>query len=372
MGPPDGDEIDGRKNMLRTILTILLFLLMLTVIICLHEAGHLLAAKKFGVYCYEYSFGMGPVLRQWQKGETLYSIRALPIGGFVAMAGETEGDEAYPNVAVPDGRRLTQQKTWKRIVIMLAGIFMNFVLAYVIFCGLSLYSGRFAEPQKPIIQEVLPASSAARAGLQTQDEIIKITFADGYSKKIRTFSEISYALLESESDAITVTVKRNVETVDLPVTLTKDEETGTWRLGIRGPQIEVKSVNLLNCWKYGGLELTDMTRTMLSTLKRLLHGSGFKQLSGPVGIYRATQETVSLGLVSYIYMIGLLSLNVGIFNLLPLPVLDGGQVVLTLAEHLYGKPLNARFKTIIMIGTWILLLGLMVAVTWNDVLRLLR
>lgn len=358
--------------MLKTILTLILFLLMLTVIICLHEAGHLWAAKKFHVYCYEYSFGMGPALWQHQKGETIYSIRALPIGGFVAMAGEKEGDEAYPDVTIPSGRRLVEQKTWKRIVIMLAGIFMNFVLAYVIFCGLTLYNGKYAQDPKAVIQEVLPSSPADKAGLRANDEIVKITFADGYTRKIRTFSDLSYALLESESDTVTLRVQRDGEMMDLPVVLEKEQMDDGWKLGIRGPQAEIKAINLLNCWKYGGVEMLRMTKTMFGTLRRLFHGSGFKQLSGPVGIYKATQETVAMGVVPYIFMIGLLSLNIGIFNLLPLPVLDGGQVVLTLAEHLYGKPLNAKFKTIIMAGTWVLLLGLMVAVTWNDVVRMLH
>lgn len=356
--------------MLKTILTLFLFLLMLTVIICLHEAGHLWAAKKFNVYCYEYSFGMGPRLWHWQKGETVYSIRALPIGGFVVMAGEKEGDDAYPDVTVPAGRRLIEQKTWKRIVIMLAGISMNFLLAYVIFCGLTLYSGKYAETPKAIIQEVMPASAADKAGLQADDRIVRITFADGYEKKINTFSELSYALMEAESDTITLQVQRHAQTIDLPVVLEKDAASDAWKLGIRGPQVEIKSVNLLNCWKYGGLEMLDMTKTMLGTLRRLFHGSGFQQLSGPIGIYKATQETVRLGIVPYIYMIGLLSLNIGIFNLLPLPVLDGGQVVVTLAEHLYGKPMNTKLKTILMVGTWVLLLGLMAAVTWNDVTRM--
>lgn len=114
-------------------MTIIYFLLLLSIIICIHELGHLLAAKLFGVYCYEYSFGMGPALLQKKGKETIYSIRALPIGGFVSMAGEPDGDEAYPDVVVPEGRRLTEIARWKRIIVMLAGVTMNFLLALFLF-----------------------------------------------------------------------------------------------------------------------------------------------------------------------------------------------------------------------------------------------
>ena len=121
-------------------MTIIYFLLLLSAIILIHEAGHLVAAKLFGVYCYEFSFGMGPVLLKHKGKETQYSLRALPVGGFVAMAGETDGDEAYPDVEVPAGRRLTEKKPWQKIIIMLAGVFMNFVLAFMIFLSLPLNS----------------------------------------------------------------------------------------------------------------------------------------------------------------------------------------------------------------------------------------
>ena len=118
-------------------MTIIYFLLLLSAIILIHEAGHLVAAKLFGVYCYEFSFGMGPVLLKHKGKETQYSLRALPVGGFVAMAGETDGDEAYPDVEVPAGRRLTEKKPWQKIIIMLAGIRYNRFRGYItcfLFC----------------------------------------------------------------------------------------------------------------------------------------------------------------------------------------------------------------------------------------------
>lgn len=139
-------------------MTIIYFLLLLSAIILIHEAGHLLAAKLFGVYCYEFSFGMGPVLLKHNGKETQYSLRVLPVGGFVAMAGETDGDEAYPDVKVPAGRRLTEKKPWQKIIIMLAGVFMNFVLAFMIFSLVILHNGTFASSPKAVVSTVVELS----------------------------------------------------------------------------------------------------------------------------------------------------------------------------------------------------------------------
>ena len=126
-------------------MTIIYFLLLLSVIITIHEAGHLLAAKKFNVYCYEFSFGMGPLLWHKKTKETQYSIRAIPIGGYVSMAGEADGDEMYPDIEVEDSRRLINKPWWQKIIIMLAGVFMNFLLAWVIFSLIILSAGAFAD-----------------------------------------------------------------------------------------------------------------------------------------------------------------------------------------------------------------------------------
>ncbi len=355
---------------MNTFVILILFLLMLSVIICIHEWGHLRVAKHFGVYCFEYSFGMGPVLHQWKKGETVYSLRALPVGGFVSMAGEEDGDAAYPDVTVPEGRRLTDQAPWKRILIMLAGIFMNFVLAYLIFTGLVLYSGTYVSSPRAEIAAVVADSPAESAGLKAGDVIEKITFSDGYSVSPKTFTDLQYALAADDSFPITFKVSRDGADVEVAVTPVYDEEAGGYRIGIQGPQAAVHDVNILNCWKYGASEMVDLTRAMFQSIGRLFTRGGMKQLSGPVGIYSATEQSVSYGAVGYLVLIAELSLNVGIFNLFPLPVLDGGQVLFTIAEWISGHPVNQKVKMAMMLATWALLIVLMIAVTWNDIGRL--
>lgn len=353
------------------IINIVLFLVLLSVIICIHELGHLIAAKLFGVYCFEYSFGMGPVIFQKKGKETQYSIRALPVGGFVSMAGETDGDEAYPDVEVPEGRRLTDKKPWQKIIVMLAGVFMNFVLCLVIFAGINLYNGTYVSYPKAEINKVEEGSPAEEAGLKAGDRIIKIEKEDGSSVKPENYMDIT-SFVYGYSGVETYTVERNNETVTVDVTPVYDEESDSYKIGIYAPEAERADVKIWNCLYYGVQDMITITRVMLTTLAGLFfHGSNLDQLSGPVGIYQATSTYASMGIASFLLLIAEMSLNVGIFNLLPLPILDGGQVVVTLVEWIIHRSVNQKVKMAIMGACWVLMIGLMLFVTWNDISRLL-
>ncbi len=352
-------------------MNIIYFLLLLSIIVIIHEAGHLIAAKSFGVYCYEFSFGMGPLLWKKKTKETQYSLRLLPIGGYVAMAGETDGDEAYPDVVVPDDRRLNHKKPWQKIIIMLAGVFMNFVLAWVIFSLYLLSIGSFYQSPKAIVVGVMQDSPAQLAGFQEGDVIVEIQKEDGSSVKPDTYLDMQ-VFSSGYSGVETYTVKRGDETVTIAVTPQYNEETETYMIGIQAPKGNETIVNLVNCWGYGFQEMGSITRLMLTTIAGLIfHGSGMDQMSGPVGIYQAAGTYAAMGFGSFMFLVAQLSLNVGIFNLLPLPVLDGGQVVITVIEWIFHRELNTKVKTIIMLACWVVLIGLMLFVTWNDIARLI-
>ena len=350
-------------------MTIIYFLILLSMIIVIHEAGHLLAAKKFGVYCYEFSFGMGPLLWKKQGKETQYSIRAIPIGGYVSMAGETDGDQLYPDVKVPDDRRLNHKPWWQKIIIMLAGVFMNFMLAWVIFSMVILSGGGFRTSPPAVVDQVVEGSPADKAGFRPGDEILKIVKEDGSSVTPKTYLDMQ--TFSGGYDGIeTYTVKRGEETVTIEVQPQYDAESETYLIGIVGPESTYTDVNLLNCWYFGLYEMVTIVRLLFTTIAGLFHGSGLSQLSGPVGIYQATETYASMGFASFMFLVAQLSLNVGIFNLLPLPVLDGGQVVITLCEAIAHRELNEKVKTFIMLACWVLLIGFMLFVTWNDISRL--
>lgn len=350
-------------------MTIIYFLLLLSVIITIHEAGHLLAAKKFHVYCYEFSFGMGPLIWKKQTKETQYSIRAIPMGGYVSMAGETDGDELYPDVEVPDERRLINRPWWQRIIILLAGVTMNFLLAWVLFSVVYLAQGAYAESPAAIVGSVRENSPAERAGFQTGDIILEISKEDGDSIRPKTFMDMQTFYMD-DTDTVTYKVQRGEEVFELKVTPEYSEENQTYLIGISSGDVVVRPVNLLNCWYYGAREMKDIAGLMLRTIRNLFRGIGLNQLSGPVGIYQATETYASMGLLSLLFLMAQLSLNVGIFNLLPLPVLDGGQIVITLAECLSGKKMNEKVKLILFGACWAVLIGLMVFVTWNDITRI--
>ena len=197
-------------------MTIIYFLLLLSVIITIHEAGHLLAAKKFNVYCYEFSFGMGPLLWQKKTKETKYSVRAIPIGGYVSMAGETDADELYPDVEVPDERRLINRPWWQRIIILLAGVTMNFLLAWVIFSIVYLSQGVYTESPPAVVGSVRENSPAERAGFEPGDIILEIRKEDGDSVRPKTFMDMQTFFMD-DTETVTYTVKRGEEVLQLEV-----------------------------------------------------------------------------------------------------------------------------------------------------------
>lgn len=352
-------------------MNIIYFLLLLSLIIVIHELGHFLAAKLFGVWCYEFSFGMGPCIYKHKGKETQFSIRALPIGGFVAMAGEKDGDDAYPDVVVPEGRRLTDKKPWQKIIVMLAGVFNNFVLAFLIFSFVILGNGTFTLSPKAVVSEVNAGSVAEKAGFEVGDVIKKIVKEDGSSVEPQTFVDMQSFSYNYSGEEI-YTLDRNGTEVVISVTPEYNAETETYLIGIVAPESETVNVNLLNCWYYGGYEMQMITRLMFTTLAGLFfHGSGLEQMSGPVGIFEAAGTYAAMGVSAFMFLVAELSLNVGIFNLLPLPVLDGGQVIITIIEWIAHRSLNEKIKVGIMVACWVLLIGLMIFVTWNDISRLL-
>jgi regulator of sigma E protease len=348
---------------------VIYFILVLSVIIVIHECGHLLAAKAFGVYCYEFSLGMGPKIFSFQKKETKYTLRLIPIGGYVAMAGEQEDDmELYPDINVPKNRSIKGISYWKRIVIMIAGVVMNFVLCWVIISGILIQNGEYALSPKPIVNTIVENSPAASAGFETGDLIKKVVFADGTVIKPKEFTDLSTFTI-SYGDEMTYTVERDGQLIDIKVKGQATED-GIYMVGIGAPASEVVKINLLNAGKYGFDYMVDMTGSIFKSLTRLVQGNGLDQLSGPVGIYQVTAQQASLGLSNLLLLIALLSLNVGIFNLLPLPVLDGGRIILTLVEMIIGKPLNKKFELGIMTASMVLLFGLMIFATWQDIVRI--
>ena len=326
------------------IVNIIYFILILSVIIIVHELGHLIAAKRFGVYCKEFSIGMGPVVYQKQVGETAWSIRALPIGGFVAMAGEEDDDEAE-ELDIPYERTLNGIKPWKQIVVMAAGAIMNVLLAWVLFIGITAYQGAVSVPGKALVASVQENSAAEKGGMKAGDEIIRVKNGNEVLEP-KTFNDVVEFIQYYNGDT-EFTVLRDGKQVTLHFTPTYVKDESKYILGVL-QQNEIKEISL----------------------GKLVQGVGLKNLSGPVGIYQVTAQITQTGLLSTIALIGLLSVNVGIFNLLPIPILDGGRIFIVLIETLIGRKLNERIQSAIMMAGLLMIVGIMVLATWNDISRL--
>jgi len=356
-----------------TLLNILLFILLLGIIITIHEAGHLIAAKIFNVYCGEFSIGMGPKIFSHKFKETLFCLRAIPIGGYVAMAGDNDNklEADVDETDLPPERTLKGIHPAKKIIIMLAGIIMNIVLAIVIVAMIYLSMGKAVVSPKPIINQVTENSPAMQSGLKVGDEIVECILDNGYSIKPSTFDELSAFLSTYQEGTVHFTIKRDNEQLKIDVTPKYNEEEGRYLIGIMSQNRSLADVNLINCWYYAFIYLRETMKLLITTLLGLFRGVGLNNLSGPVGIYKVTEQAVSMGATTYLNLVALISLNVGIFNALPLPIMDGGRVVITIAEWVTGKPINKKLENTIMTISVFLLIALLIIVTSQDILKLM-
>lgn len=347
------------------LLNLIYFIIILGIIVLVHEFGHFIFAKMFGIYVYEFAIGMGPKLVHWKskKGETEYSIRAIPIGGFCSLAGEdTDGDN---EAKIPDDRRLQAKPVWQRFLVMFFGAGNNFILAFITLLIIASFWG--AVSSKPIISELVADNPAEKAGLQVGDTIKKIN-----GHKVKTSDDVSiYLQVEDKSKPITFTIDRDGKEYKIDVTPIKEEVDGSeiYRVGIMS-QGEVEH-GFFATIRYAFTKMGALFRQMVITLKGLFTGGlSVNQLSGPVGIYNIVGTQVRAGLENILYLIALLSINVGFMNLIPFPAFDGGRILFLFIEKIKGSPIKAETENKIHTIGFLLLLALMIYITFNDIFKL--
>lgn len=348
-----------------SIINLISFLLILSLIVIIHEFGHLATAKYFGVYCEEFAIGMGPRIIKKQIGETIYSIRAFPLGGFVSMAGE-EGIDADH---IPFERTIKGIAWWKQVIVMAAGAIMNIILAWGLFVSIQIINGKVVIPPAPIIENIVENSPAQVAGLLKGDQIILLS-NDKESLEPKNYNDIIEYFSFYPSEISTVKVLRDSQTLSFQVEPKLNKENNKYMIGIIAPKPQIESINIFESIKYGTKELFQSSTSIFQSLKRLIRGVGVENLSGPIGIFQVSSQAVEAGFLPVLSLIALLSLNIGIFNLLPLPVLDGGRIFITIGEKLIGKKLGSKAESIIMISGVVLLVGIMIFATFQDLLRI--
>ena len=343
-------------------MTIIYFILVLGITVSIHEFGHFICAKKSKVHVYEFSIGMGPLIKKWTRknDETQYSIRLFPIGGYVSMAGE-DTDE-YDDDKIPDDKKL-MNKPWKnKFMTVVAGIVMNFILAIFVFFIVGLVAG--VPSNKAYISEIQEDSPAYTSGLKENDEILKVN-----GKNINS-DMLLLKLAINDEKPVRFTVRHEDNTLDnIIVTPEKTDEGYKFGFGI-GTNIKrgfFKSI------KYAFTKFISLIVQMIYIVSYLVVGKlKLNNLSGPVGIFNIVGEAGRAGFINVIYLIGYLSLNVGFVNLLPIPAFDGGRLLFLIIEKIKGSSVNPKVENFIHTLGFAFLLVLMVVITYNDIIRIIR
>ncbi|KYD00042.1 RIP metalloprotease RseP [Heyndrickxia sporothermodurans] len=415
--------------------TVIAFIIIFGALVFFHEAGHFYFAKRAGILVREFAIGFGPKVLSFRKNETLYTIRLLPIGGYVRMAGEDqemsdlkagqrvgllfnekeevnkivvngksrfadirtieveesdldhkliikgyeEGDEdetlktfsITKDAVIVEDRVETQIAPWDRqfgskslghrAMTIFAGPMMNFVLAIVIFTILAIIQG--VPVNDPVLGKLTPDGAAKQAGLHEGDTIISI---DG--SEISSWEDIVEVIQKHPGEELMFTIERNNQTKDIAVT-PKAEKEGNQEIGRIGVNNPVQK-SPLKVATYGVEQTYQWTIEIFRMLGKLVTGQfSIDMLSGPVGIYKSTEVVAKSGIIFLMKWAALLSINLGIMNLLPIPALDGGRLLFFGVEALRGKPIDRQKEGMVHFIGFMLLMLLMIIVTWNDIQR---
>ncbi|WP_416826849.1 RIP metalloprotease RseP [Ectobacillus polymachus] len=410
--------------------TAIAFILVFGALVFFHELGHLFVAKRSGILCREFAIGFGPKLFSFMKNETKYTIRLLPLGGYVRMAGEDQETielkpgtkvalvmennlvtkivldnlEKYPAAKVieveqadlehaltisgyeeyeselqifpvhekafyitagdemqiaPYDRQFAAKSLGKRALTIFAGPAMNFVLAFLLFVIIGLVQG--IPVDKPIIGQLVPDGAGLKAGLQQGDVISSIN-----GTQMTTWSDVTNSIRKSPSTELNMKIQRNNQPITIKVTPTAEKE-GNQQIGRLGVYPPVEK-SLLGSLQLGFEQTYKWTKLIFDSLVQLVTGHfSINALSGPVGIYNLTGKVAASGVINLLGLTAALSINLGIFNLLPIPALDGGRLMFFLVEFLRGKPVDRQKEGLVHFIGFALLMLLMLVVTWNDI-----
>ena len=328
-------------------MTIIYALLIICVLIFFHELGHFMAAKACGVKVNEFAIGMGPKVLKKQKGETLYSVRAFPLGGFCAMEGEDEDSQ--------DERAFNRKSVWKKAIIIVAGAAMNLIIAIILMIAVNYMNG---VPTTTISQGE-ENSPAYTAGIQKGDKILSIN-----DKKINSWDDVQAVKNAVNTRELNIKVQRKDTELNIKTTLKENDRNKI--IGI----VPVSEKNIVKAIANGPSATWNMAKSMYSGLYSLITGKvSAKELSGPVGIVYLINKGISRGFATVLYLTSLISLNLAIINMLPLPALDGGRLLMVIIRRLTGKAISSKVEGVIhAVGLGLLLL-LTIYVTWNDIVR---
>lgn len=376
--------------------TIILFLIVFGIVVISHEFGHYIIGRKSGIRVLEFFVGMGPTLFSFEKGGTKYSLKLFPIGGACMFDGEDglhgiedegkekkslhemagiespkEKEEKTPVMIQQEGCAFNEAGVWKRIATVFAGPFFNFLLAFVF----ALIIVAFTGTDRPVVMGFMENSAVEQAGLQVGDVITRI----GH-ERIHLYREVSLISALNEGETLEIHYTRDGEKRVAMVTPVYDEEAGRYYLGLMGAGEYIKC-NPIQVFQYSFYEVEYWVKATYKSIGMLLSGQATKDdVSGPVGIAQFVGDTyeeakgygVSTVIFTMMNIVILLSVNIGIMNLLPLPALDGGRLIFMFVEVIRGKPVPPEKEGIVHFAGLVVLMILMVFVMYNDIMKLVH
>lgn len=339
------------------LINILAPIFVFAVIVLIHEGGHFLLAKLTGMKVEEFAVGFGPKLGGVKKGETLYSLRAIPLGGFNRIAG-MDGSKT------DDPRAFSNRPVWARLLVIAAGSLFNVLLAFFIFTGAFLYAGYQTFPDLPVVGSVLSGTSAEKQGIAAGDRILSVA-----GKDVKSWTDIGKITKDLDTRIIPVKISHEGEEKTLTIIMT-DSEGGRPIIGI-SPYLEHHKVGPGQAFLMGGERCAYLLKMMVTGLVDMISGHE-ADVAGPIGVARMSAQVADTGFLSLLLFIALLSLNLGFLNLLPIPVLDGGVLILTLIEGVSGRELPDKALYYIQAVGVTILLGLFLFAMCNDIQGLMK
>ena len=356
--------------MLQVLQNIGYFLVVIVIVVLIHELGHYVVARWRGVAVKVFSIGFGTEIFGWnhKKSGTRFSLAVLPLGGYVRMEGWTQQElEEMP--AQKRSQGFFGKPLWAKMMVVGAGPIANFLLAIVIFSGLYMTQGASVIDKTDGIPigEVVANSPAERAGLLAGDRILKI---DG--EKIQNFTSLARIIGASGGRKLVLSIARAGEMLQLEVRPQILEGESSHRIGVRLATAEIERLGLAPAIWRATSNSFQLSGEILTAIKELIVGTrSTDELSGPVRLAQISGEAARAGLPTFFSFVAILSINLGLLNLLPIPMLDGGHLLFYAIEVVRRKPLSEKIQQILSIGGLAMLAALMLWVTWQDVLRII-
>lgn len=353
------------------VLTIVSFLLVLGVLVFIHEFGHYITAKKSDIMVSEFALGFGPKLISKKVGETLYSIRGIPLGGFCNMVGEQPADDSLSekereiyDQAQKEGRLFNQKAAWKRLAVILMGPIMNFLLAALIFILIfAVFGIPTSTTEKAILGQVIPEQPAAEAGLIPGDKILEID-----NQAVNNWQEMSAVIRKNKDNQIKIRYQRRGEIKETSLTPVKSEQNDYGVIGVY-PGLVRENISLLKSIPLGLKQSYQVIKLTVLGFVQMFRESSAEDLGGPIMIASIIGQAARVGILNVLNWTAIISINLGIINLLPFPALDGGRIFFIIIEMIRGKAIDPRKENYVHLIGFAVLMLLMIFIIYNDLIR---